>query len=643
MDNNSYLSPKLRKEVYGKRLERAVSLSPSDASEEDRSVRVAFSSEEPVDRWFGSEVLDHSPGSVRLGRLRDGAAVLVNHETSDQVGVVEDASLGTDRRGRAVVRFGESTRAQEIFRDIQTGIRRHISVGYVVHKMVLTDETDDGPSAYRVTDWEPLEISIVPVPADTSVGVGRAADDVPSEQRGLTPVADAQRENMEDKMSDKETQEAPAVDVRAIEKDARAKARESEVSRVRDLMDLGEKFGQADLARKHINEGLTVDSMRAAILESQGSIIPLNTTPEIGLTENEARSFSFLRAIRAKADPGNLRLQEDAAFEFECSRAVEDMLHKKSRGVFVPDDVLTRDFIAGPGGTGQYLVGTDNAGQSFIDLLRNKMVLMTLGATELTGLVGDVAIPSMTAAHTAYWVNESGSITESKPTMGQHTMTPKTLGALSDISRKLVNQSSPSAEAMVRDDIARVLAIEIDRAGLHGAGSGNEPAGIINTTGIGAVAGGANGLAPTYAHVVNLMREVAVDNGDVSAASYLTSPYLRAKLQQVFANTTGGDTPIWVNNPAVPGEGVLNGTRAFVSNQVSDTLTKGSSVGVCSALFYSGNWADLVIGYWSGLDLMVDPYTGSASGTVRVVGLQDVDIDVRHPQSFAVMADALGA
>ena len=140
---------------------------------ERRTVRLSFSSEEPVERWFGYEILDHSPGSVDLSRIKAGGALLVDHDTGDQVGVVEEASVGADRKGRATVRFGTSARANEIFQDVKDGIRRLVSVGYRVSKLV-TEKVEKEVEFLRAMQWTPLEISLVSVPADITVGVGRA-------------------------------------------------------------------------------------------------------------------------------------------------------------------------------------------------------------------------------------------------------------------------------------------------------------------------------------------------------------------------------------------------------------------------------------------------------------------------------------
>jgi HK97 family phage major capsid protein len=213
-------------------------------------------------------------------------------------------------------------------------------------------------------------------------------------------------------------------------------------------------------------------------------------------------------------------------------------------------------------------------------------------------------------------------------------MTPKTCGAFTDFSRKLMLQSSIDVENFVRGDLAAVLALEIDRVALHGSGASNQPTGIAATAGIGSVAGGANGAAPSWANIVALETEVAIDNADIGRLAYVTNARVRGKLK---VTEKAGSTGLWVY---ADGATPLNGYQTIVTNQVSSTLTKGTSSGVCSAIFF-GNWADLLIGMWSGVDLTVDPYQGATAGTVRVVALQDVDVGIRHPESFAAMLDAL--
>lgn len=359
--------------------------------------------------------------------------------------------------------------------------------------------------------------------------------------------------------------------------------------------------------------------------------------PDLGMDTRDVKNYSILRAVRA-AVSGDW---SQAPLEKEASDAVAKKVRREPRSFFVPYDVINprerRDMTVGTPSAGGYLKGT-NTLPSIIDLLTNRLVLGQAGATMLTGLVGDIAIPKQTGGATGYWLAENGAPNESNITVGQVSLTPHTFGAYVDVSRKLMKQASIDVEAMVRMDIARSIALGIDYAGLHGnSGSdANQPDGIAATSGIGSVVGGTNGAAPDWADIVGLETEVAQDNADFGTLAYVTNAKVRGKLKQTFRNGTYGEIPVWGG-----GETPLNDYRALVSNQVSSTLSKGSS-SVCSAIFF-GNWADLVLGMWGEMDMLVDPYTFSSSGAVRIVAFQDVDFGVRNAQSFSAMLDALTA
>jgi HK97 family phage major capsid protein len=312
---------------------------------------------------------------------------------------------------------------------------------------------------------------------------------------------------------------------------------------------------------------------------------------------------------------------------------VAQKLGKQARGFLVPFEVQKRDLVVGTPTAGGNLVATDLLAGSFIEVLRNAMVLPGLGTQMLTGLVGNVAIPKQTGAATAYWVAESNAPTESQQTIGQVAMSPKTVGAYTEISRKLLLQSSIDVESMVQTDLAAVLGLAIQQAAISGTGTSNQPAGLLTLI-TPSVVGGTDGAAPTWAHIVELESDVAVANALVENMAYLTNAKVRGKLKTT-SKVPGQNGFIWEN-----GDTPLNGYRAAVTNAAPSNLTKGTSTGVCSAIIF-GNFRDLVIGMWGGLDLMVDPYSGSTSGTVRIVALQDVDVAVRYTESFATMVDAL--
>lgn len=600
---------------------------------EARTAELAFSSEEPVERYFGDEILDHSPGAMRTARLDQGAAVLVNHDWDDQVGVVERIEIGEDRRGRAVVRFGRGARAEEIFQDVVDGIRKHVSVGYMVHK-VEVESREGMPDLVRVTDWEPYEVSMVTVPADPTVGVGRSMDTADdAENRDITEETERSKEAI---VADEKTaapQPAPeAVDLSA----ERAKGGEVERNRVRAIVDMGEQYGAEDLARDFVREGKTAEDFQRALLDrlnqERSKPLPEAQDAEIGMSDKDVREFSFTRALRALANPTDRRAQEAAAFEFEASSAAAARSGKTPEGLLVPADVLTRAINTSTSGTadgdtGGFSVATNLAAESFIDLLRNRTVLMQLGTT-MGGLVGNVDIPRQASGASGYWIGEDAEATQDGLEMDQIGLTPKTVAAYSEITRRLLMQSSLDVESLVRRDLAAALALTIDKAGFYGSGTSNQPRGIVNYSGINAVDfGGANdGTAgddlPTYAEIVQMESEIAADNADVNSMAYVMNSKMRGHLKttQKFSGTDGA--PIFE-----PGN-TVNGYATQVTNQVND----GDIV--------FGNFADLMIGMWGGLELNADPYTHSTRGRLRVVAMQDVDFVLRRLESFCYGTDA---
>lgn len=377
---------------------------------------------------------------------------------------------------------------------------------------------------------------------------------------------------------------------------------------------------------------------------------------ELGLSDKDVRSFSIVRLLHARANPTDVAAQRAAGFELECSAEAQKINGRDGgqvRGVTIPAEVLRaplvgfeqrgsyaalglagreqRDLLVGTTTAGGHTVATDLLGASFIEVLRNQLSVMAAGATMLTGLVGNVAIPRQTGSATGYWVAENGAPTESQQAFDQVTLTPHTVGAFTDISRRLLLQSSIDVEAFVRMDLAKIIALAVDLGALNGSGTSNQPTGVLQTAGIGSVAVGTNGGPLTWDHVVDLETAVGTANADAATASYITNAKLRGRMKKTaqLANTNG--SPIWDKNE-------VNGYAAIASNQVPGNLTKGSGTALSALLF--GNFADLLIGMWGGLDLIVDPYTGSTAGTVRTVALQDVDVAVRRVASFAACVDA---
>lgn len=626
---------------------------------ENRTVELAFSSEAGVDRWFGTEILDHGKKSVRLDRLTSTGPLLMNHDSREHIGTIESAKIDSDRVGRAVVRIGRGADRDAILQDIEDGIRKCVSVGYRIHRMKLEEQGDNEADIYRATDWEPYEVSLVSMPADTSVGVGREAREV---QRGadeqfdtiIIDLPEREQPEMDPNKTEKPTETKTVVEVKPEPKIDADKIRAEELTRIRVIGAAGEKYGQQELAEKCITEGASIADFNKRLLdELPGAKAPANiNSPEdrkqIGLTDREKNDFSFVRLIRAQA-LGSKQPQfiEAASFELEACRAAENDYEGKRMGGFViPTDMLShnrRDLIHNQrvvdemtkrimthpayqervltqGVAGASSIAEDLLSGSFIDLLRNAQVLTALGVTRMPGLVGDVAIPRHSGGGTAFWLStDVTDITESTPTLDQVTMIPRNVGAMEIYTRQLLMQSSVAIEALVRSDIAVTLAIEIDRAGLYGSGASGQPTGVANTSGIGAP-GSFSGPVPTYAEVVSFESNVAGNNALLGNLAYLIEAPMRGSLKSV---EKASGTAQFVFEPG----GTLNGYRTEVSNQV-----------VSGDVFFA-NWSDLLQGEWGGLEVLADPYTLGARMNIRIIAIWTTDFAVRHPASFALDND----
>lgn len=636
---------------------------------EARTVELSFSSEtESVERWFGIEILGHDAGECDLTRLNDKAPLLWRHNWDAQRGVVVPgtARIDADRKGRCTVRFSRSEDGDQLFQDVVDDIVTKVSVGYIVNSLRLVEERED-VDVFRAS-WTPYEVSLVSVAADDDVGVGRSLE-IPQEdgkrrigetaitESGATAKDSTTEEvrKMEKTLRDGkgnlvralvdaegkilevlEVLEEAGADVRAAQNNAAKAERE----RTASILQMGTQYDCRELAEKAVAAGDTVDVFRAAVLDhintrgakkpagqpaqpSQRSGTPLSEMPsaDIGLTDQEVRNYSIFRAVRALQPNATRADREAAAFELECSETAQRQLGKTAQGILIPQDVLnSRAFNAGgaantPNGaqSGQNLVDTTFMGGSFIDMLRNRTTIMRL-ATTMGGLVGNVDIPRQTGGATAYWLGEGEDAQEGTPNIGQLELSPKTLGAYTDITRRLLMQSSMDAEGIVRRDLVNAMAQAIDFAGYYGSGAGNQPRGIKNYTGINAVDFAA--ALPTFKELVDMESLIAADNADIGQMGYIGNAAFRGHCKTTAKFGTGTEATIWE-----PGN-TINGYNTEISNQIA-----------AGDVFF-GNFADMLIGMWGGLDLTVDPFSLSRSGGLRIVVFQDVDFVLRRVESF---------
>ena len=583
---------------------RTIDLSKhSYLDEEKRIVRIGVSSEEPVERSFGMEVLGHSAEDINMEFISSGRApLLLDHDMEKQIGVIEEFKLDeTAKRTTAVVRFGKSALAREVFEDVADGIRMNISVGYRVDKLTRMNKDDE---TYYKAQWTPMEVSSVSVPADQSrlVGVGRSKD-----KQTINNIEVITMENKDINLEEVRTQ---TID------EAKAEFKRNS----KEIIDLAARHNKRDLADKAIADGVSVEEFRGVLLENISNNQPLETPSEIGMSKEEVREFSLVKAIRAMANPSDRKAQADAAFEFECSAEAARQYGKDAQGIMLPAEVLRswgkRDLNTSDDST---LVAEDYRGNDFIDVLRNESSVMQAGATILRGLQGNVVIPKKTAGASAGWIATEGSAAaESEFTAGSITMTPRVIGAFTDCTRLLLQQSSLDVENLIRDDLTKSIATAIDLGALAGSGSSGQPTGIANTSGINTTTFAA--ANPTWAEIVAMESAVANDNALNGSLGYICRP---ADFGTLKTTEKATNTAQFVVNP----DNTMNGYNVIRSNQVT------------SGDFYFGNFADLLIGMYGGLDITVDPYALSTSGGVRIVALQTLDVAVRHAVSFCKSSD----
>lgn len=596
---------------------RGFTLNRAAIDQEARTVTLSFSSESPVPRWYGIEILSHDNGAVRLERLNNRGAVLVNHDTALQVGVIESATV-SGGKGRAVVRFSDSQLGSEVFNDIVAGIRANVSVGYRVNKVEPAPKIN-GAEAFRVTDWEPLEISVVSIPADATVGVGRSYKGTMKEQLEDTP-----------EIHEGANQREYENTMRKVAAWGRFNEAELNLALVRGETVEAFRHRAADKIERHrkafaakpLGEAEDFDET----LTETRSVSDGLWTKEgcIGMSERDINGYSFLRGIGSIVSNGRL----EGCPEAEYSKTAERLYRRSSpvSGFTIPMDVLihrshqTRAMTAGSNTAGGFLVATDLLAGNFIDLLRNKAVIGKMGATILTGLRGDVVVPKLTGDVTAHWLAETATVSDSAPTLGQLSLTPHRIAATTPFSKQLAIQTSLDIETLVRSNIATSIALAWDLAAIAGSGASGQPTGILNSTGLST--GVTFGAAATFAKIVEFETNLAMSNADDGNIGWITSPATRGKWKGI-ARFTSTDTPIWKD------DGTVNSYRAFSTKQIPS----GDQV-----LF--GNWADLLLGVWNGLDVVVDPYSLATSNQIRVTSQMHCDLGLARPTSFVISADS---
>ena len=587
-----------------------------------RRVKVGVSTEEPVERSFGLEVIDHTKESMKLDFLNSGRApLLLDHDMEKQIGVVERVELDEDaRRLRAEVRFGKSALASEVFDDVTDGIRQNISVGYRIDGRINRD--DDPEDYYRVATT-PMEISIVSVPADQSnlVGVGRS---VPAEPKT--------QPSMEDVTMTEEVKNDINLD--AVKAEAVKAARKNDA----EILTIAAKHNMRDLGNEAIAKGMSVDAFRGSLLDAIGDK-PLDVAPAaVDAPVKEKRQYSLGRMVQAQVT-GDWR---KAGFEREMNDEIAKRVGRDAEGVYVPDFAWQQRgplSTAATGGSSSEVVFDDfvptaHRGDMFIEALRARQVLSGLGATYMTGLTGRIKMPKVATGANAAFVEELADVSDGAGTDGGVTLQPRTMGAFVDLSRLLMMESVPAIEQVIQNDLLASAADRTEFYAIQGSGSSGQPTGILNTSGVNDldISTGTDVAALTWADITALVKLVEEDNGIVNgnAAGFLSHPSVKAKMSQTV-KVASTDSVMLLNDPW----NNIYGYPAAFSSNVPTTLDPGDGGNDASALIF-GDFSQLIIAQFGAPSILVDPYTGSRAGTVRMVLHAELDVGVRNAVSFGI-------
>lgn len=608
--------PRLARDLFGTDIEKR------DAAD-DMAISFPASSGIEVERWWGTEVLSHDKSAVRMGRIDGGAApLLFNHNWDDPIGMIDGGRL---KDGKLIVdaHLFDTERAREVKAMLDGGLR-NVSIGYEIHAM----EEEVKSQRFTATDWEPLEVSIVTIPADPSVGVGRNADatvtkPVQVTRMGIQPANPATTK--EAIMAENQNAQAGATaDIQVTENgspEQRMNPADIEVRRKQAITNLCSANNlDSRFAQRWIADGASLETVADDMIQIMAERGKSASAPALlDMSRKEVASYSVLRALRAAQSKD----WSKAGLELEAHKAVmarAGVQPRNGASFFVPMDVQARGrrdmTVAGVSGS-NYLVSTDNQPGSFIDLLRNDSAVLALGATRLTGLVGNITIPRMTAGGTAYWLgDENTAITESQATIGQVSLSPKNVAALTEISHQLMQQSDPSVESMVMNDLAAVLGLAVDVACIRGSGLSGQPHGIVGTSGVGSFDTDAT---DTFSDVVSAQTDVMAANALKPGCAYLADPASAALLmgRSRFAST---DTPIWNGNLL---EGTMAGFPCKATNQMSPN----------TMLF--GWWPSIIVAEFGVLELAVNPYSDFTRGLSQIRAWYSMDTAMRYPGAFS--------
>lgn len=622
-----------------------------DAPESDPDLyEVVVSTDDPIRRYdwwegrFFFEVLGHEKDEIDLRYFENNATVLEEHR-GVPIGVVRKAWIA-DGQLRALISFSKvEPRGIIVEGKVREGTVNHTSVGYDIERYERIKQDKEAGDTYRASRWMPMEVSAVGIPADLGAGFNRGMEHGPE---AVVPV-DGREAEEEVLVKKKVRNEAGAI-IEVEESDPRPAvdaSTEDHQRRIGGVLELCEahKVPMAQ-ARSYIERGLDAKAVGLEIL----SAMRTEPTPQPvsdpldGLNKRDRGRYLYSRAIL-----GAINEREGKKFD-GLEREVHDALNKRldstikrRGGIFIPIDLRTDEqrMIAEERRMATRVLDTKTPGKGaetifeqpgeLIEILRQASVLARLGARFLTGLTAPVAFPKHTGRLTANWVAENPGVdvAESDLGYGLVNLVPKTIQATTGYDRQFLVQSTLDAESEIKSELGIEHGLLLDRSGLHGEGAANEPTGIykapdVNVRAVGGI--------PDYADVVDSIGSVADDNALAGNLAWVTTPLMAAKLKQIPEHDTLAVAKwLWEGTFL---DGNMAGYRAFASNQVSKTMTGSEDTGGAEHGAIFGNWNELLVGLFAGVEIIVDPFAKKKQGLIEVTSFQMADIALRHGESF---------
>lgn len=603
-----------RAQVLGTVQTRELRIDSRAIDEEARTVELAFSSEAPVERWWGREILDHGAKAVRLGRMRDGAPLLLDHRPGQQIGVIESARVDGDRVGRALVRFSRGPLGEEIFQDVRDGIRGKVSVGYMIHEMVL-EASKDGQDTYRITDWEPIESSIVSIPADPTVGVGRSFTPAQTESPMDKDEIDTQSGDDQTRTNpEPQTPAAPEASPAAVNPDADA------------IRAIGAHFNLRDLAEDQIMLGANVQQFRDQVRSRRADPVPV--VPRVEASIPHAGN---LRAFRPELYAGGRREAEQQAYR----------AGQWCRGMIFGDPGAARwcrdhGVVLAVAGRTETRVMTGTApGQAV--LVPDELVLPIIDLRETYGLArrlcrihpmaSDTAtIPRMLSGATAYFVGRETAPTAGDPGMDNITLAAKNVAAETRLSNDYADDSVINLADLIADEHARAFATKEDSCLINGDGTSTY-GGIVglraSILGLAGAVDGASGH-DTFAEMdAPDLRNVIAKLPDIPGIMpiWLTSKVGQNAVFGRLTDAVGGNTK---RDLAARMPDQWGGYDIVTSPEMPKVLTDLSDVAM---ILFGDLRMGVVFGDRRGMTMMVDPYSLSSYQQTKIISSERFDIN----------------